>query len=69
MVLWYCCQIINKDGNPLLPGFLPGIFSGARAKSIVMKIPFVVLIFLLFSDQISGGGGQTASNSKFITET
>ena len=44
--------------------FLPGIFSRGRgAKSIVMKISFVML---LFSDQISGGGkslqgGQTAS--------
>ena len=30
-------------------------FSGA-AISIVMKISFVMLIFLLFLDQISGGG-------------
>ena len=36
-------------------GFLPGIFGGGGAKSIVMKISFVMLIFLLFSDQISGG--------------
>ena len=48
------------------PGFLPGIthilafFQQFRgAKSIVMQISFVMLIFLLFSDQISGG--QTAS--------
>ena len=40
------------------------IFSG-WTKSIVMQISFVMLIFLLFSDQISRGrslrGGQTAS--------
>ena len=35
-------------------GFLPGIFFSG-AKSIVMQISFVMLIFLLFSDQISGG--------------
>ena len=35
-------------------GFLPGIFSGGGAKSIVMQISFVMPIFLLFSDQISG---------------
>ena len=47
------------------PGFLPGIFSGG-AKSIVMQISFVML---LFSDQISGRGksfqgGQTASGGR-----
>ena len=31
-------------------GFLPGIFSGGGAKSIVMQISSVMLIFLLFSD-------------------
>ena len=36
-------------------GFLPGIFRGGGAKSIVIQISFVMLIFLLFSDQISGG--------------
>ena len=46
----------------IVPGFLLGIFSG-EAKSIVMQISFVML---LFSDQISGRGksfqgGQTAS--------
>ena len=35
-----------------LSGFLPGIFSGG-AKSIVMQISFVMLIFLLFSDHQS----------------
>ena len=35
-------------------GFLRGIFSGG-AKSIVMQISFVMPIFLLFLDQISGG--------------
>ena len=44
-------------------GFLPGIFS--RGTKSIMKISFVVLFFLLFSDQILGGckslrGGQTA---------
>ena len=34
-------------------GFLPGIFSGG-AKYILMQISFVMLIFLLFSDEISG---------------
>ena len=33
--------------------FLPGIFSGGGAKSIVMQMSFVKL---LFSDQISGRG-------------
>ena len=37
-------------------GFLPGIFFGGGAKSTVMQISFVMLIFLLFLDQISGGG-------------
>ena len=42
------------------------VFQGGGAKSIVMQISFVMLIFPLFSDQISGGakvseGGQTAS--------
>ena len=37
-------------------GFLPGIIfqGGGQAKSIVIQISFVMLIFLLFSDQISG---------------
>ena len=43
--------------------FFQEFFQGA--KSIVMQISFVMLIFLLFSDQISGGQkslrGQTAS--------
>ena len=43
----------NKEVR--LPGFLPGIFSGG-AKPIVMQISFVMLIVLLFLDQISGGG-------------
>ena len=48
LLMKYC----NKGVS--LPGFLPEIFSGV-AKSIVMQIYFVMLIFLLFSDQISGG--------------
>ena len=44
-------------------GFLPGIFF-MGAKSIVIQISIVMLIFLLFSDQISEeakiSGGQTA---------
>ena len=47
-------------------------FFSAGATSIVMQISFVALIFLLFSDQISGGGikvseggrGQTASGER-----
>ena len=41
-------------------GFLQGIFSGGGgAKSIVIQISFVMLIFLLFSNQFFwGGGGQ-----------
>ena len=47
----------------LKPGFLLGIFSGGGAKSIVMQVSIVIL---LFSDQISGRGEsfqgwQTAS--------
>ena len=42
------------------------LFRGA--KSIVMQISFVMLIFLLFSDQISGGAkvseGGTASGGR-----
>ena len=41
-----------KEENMVKAGFLPGIF--IRGKSIVMQISFVMLIFLLFSDQISG---------------
>ena len=39
-------------------GFLPGIFFffGGGRKSTVMQISFAMLIFLLFSDQTSGGG-------------
>ena len=33
----------------------PGIFFGGEAKSTVMQISIVMLIFLLFSDQISVG--------------
>ena len=47
----------------ILLSFLQGTFRGG-AKSIAMQISFVMLIFLLFSDQISGeqrGEGQTAS--------
>ena len=39
-----------------LPGFLPGIF---RGESFVMQISFVMLIFLLFSDQILGDWGKS----------
>ena len=51
------------------PGFLPGFFSGVGAKSTVMQISFVMLIFLLLSDQILGGEspkerGQTASGGR-----
>ena len=37
-------------------GFLPGVFSGGGAKSIVMQISFVMLIFLLFSNQFVFSG-------------
>ena len=36
--------------------FLSGTFSGGE--SIVMQISFVMLIFLLFSDQFFGGRGK-----------
>ena len=39
-------------------GFLPGIFFGGGAKSIVMQISFVMLSFLLFSNQFLLGGGK-----------
>ena len=55
-------KIIHYQSNEIgiTFGCLPGIFfQGRGAKSIVMQIYFVMLIFLLFSDQISGG--QTAS--------
>ena len=35
-------------------GFLPGFSQGGGARSIVMQMSFVMLNFLLFSDQISG---------------
>ena len=43
-------------------GFLPGNFSLRGAKSIVMHISFVMLIFLLFLNQFLFflGGGQIA---------
>ena len=45
--------------------FLQEFFFRGRAKPIVMQIYFVMLIFLLFSDQISRRqslrGGRTAS--------
>ena len=44
LLLWY----FNNAG------FLPEIFSGIGGKSIVMQFSFVLLIFLLFSNQISG---------------
>ena len=37
------------------PAFFWEFFSGEGAKSIVMQISIVMLIFLLFSDQISAG--------------
>ena len=53
-------------------GFLPVIFSGGP-KSIVMQIYFIMLIFLLLSDQISGGkslwGGQTTSGGAPVEES
>ena len=46
--------------------FFQELFSGWGAKSVVMQISIVMLIFLLFSDQISGEakvsrGGETVS--------
>ena len=38
-------------------GFLPGIFSGGGAKSIVMQISFVMLIFYCFQTNFFFGGG------------
>ena len=46
-------------------GFLPGFFSGAE--SIVIQISFVMLIFLLFSDQISGGGGKSVGGWQTVS--
>ena len=43
--------------------FFQEFFSGGGAKFIVMQISFVMLIFLLFPDQISGRG-QTASGGR-----
>ena len=55
------------------PGFLPGIFFRRGAKSIVMQISFVML---LFSDQFQGGtkvfgggGGQSASGAPPVEES
>ena len=54
--------VLENRITPLLkfwqpPGFLAGLFSGGGgAKSIVAQISFVMVIFLLFSDQIAGGG-------------
>ena len=50
---------METDTTILSVGFLPGIFSGGT-KSIVMQISFVMLIFLLFSDQISRGGAKVS---------
>ena len=53
-----CWRATECPPLPIFPyntGFLPGFFQ-AEAKSIVMQISFVMLIFLLFSDRISGGG-------------
>ena len=61
-VKWSFLVITNKSTRTCLnifensiTGFLSGFFQG---KSIVMQISFVMLIFLLFSDQISGGSLQ-----------
>ena len=59
--LEYVIKWFLKGGVSLYDGFLQGIFSGEGAKSIVMQISFVVLIFLLLSNQISRG--QTASGA------
>ena len=56
--LEYVIKWFIKGGVSLYAGFLQGIFSGEGAKSIDMQISFVVLIFLLLWNQISGG--QTA---------
>ena len=62
---WYDLLWSVAKNAGFVSGFLPGIFSGGGAKSIVMQVSFVVLIFLLFSNQISGGAksprGVTAS--------
>ena len=52
--------------------FFRGGGGGGRTKSITMQISFVMLIFLLFSNKISGGeafdGGQTASGGRLLVE-
>ena len=53
--LEYVIKWFLKGGVSLYAGFLQGIFSGEGEKSIDMQISFVVLIFLLLSNQISGG--------------
>ena len=48
-------ESLKLGKNSIFSGFLPGIFFGG-GESIVRQISFVMPIFLLFSDQISGGG-------------
>ena len=62
MITGTCRQKFGAKFSNIHPalesGFLPGIFSGG---SIVMQISFVMLMFLLFSNQFFlGGGGQIA---------
>ena len=49
----------------MIPGFLPGIFEGGT-KSIVMQISFVMLIFLLFWNQISGGEVSEGGGANYL---
>ena len=49
------CSVLEDLPLKIKTSFLPGIFFREEAKSIIMQISFVMLIFLLFSDQISLG--------------
>ena len=52
--------MIHVGGYYEYSGFFQEFFQGA--KSIVMQICFVMLIFLLFSEQISGGSLRGEAN-------
>ena len=55
----------KKSYRPdLSSGFLPGISFRGEGKSIVMEISFAMLIFLLLSDQISGGRAKVSEGGK-----
>ena len=59
----YCASF---DGSYLIYHWLPSRNFFRGGKSIIMQISFVMLIFLLFSDQIFFLGGKVSEGGKLL---